>query len=204
MATIEKETADKIIKTEMMNKRPDDESQCLRIVKFSSYWGGVKYGAIFDERDLLAYDQSPYCHNTEIYWENPEISFSKVEGKYLILKPSRSISALEVSKLIGGSYVRHVELACYDAWDFAEIICDAYTSAKNLEFEGEELQIFRVKGDVCSKKLAKKYKKAFIGALDFGVKEFDKLKRNLYSECQTRKGIENCRARVKDITRDAW
>ena len=77
-----KSAADEIIKNEVNGKRFGEET-CMRIVKFDSYYGGTKYGAIFDGMDLLSYHNSPYCNNVEIYWENPIISFKYINGKYL-------------------------------------------------------------------------------------------------------------------------
>ena len=204
MATLNnKSTADEIIKNEINGKRVG-EVTCMRIVKFDSYYGGTKYGAIFDGMDLLSYHTSPYCYNVEIYWENPIISFKNINGKYLILRANKSVSASEVRKLSKAESVVYLQVGCEDACDFCEIIGDAYMAVKNLEFYSEEIQIFKVIGNAESTVINEKFKEQFIGALSFEKGDFSKLKRNQYTKCQSKLGREKCHSRVKELIRNTW
>lgn len=204
MATVTKEAADSIIKINTMKKLKKGESKCMRIVKYENNWNSDSYGVIFEGDNLLAYHNSYNCHNVEIYWENEDISFDKIEGKYLILRSNNSINEVEVKKLINASHVQFMQVASYEAEDFCELMGDAYMQVKNIEFYCEELQIFKVEGNVTSKEIEKKMKGDFIGALNFNKGDFDKLKRNLYTKCQSTLGREKCMARVNEIVKNAW
>jgi hypothetical protein len=204
MATIEKTTADEIIRNELTNSRKVGDSTCLRIVRFESYYGGIKYGAIFDGMDLLSYHNSNYCDNVEIYWENPMISFKNIYGKYLILRPNKLVSASEVRKLTNAETVISLQIACEDACDFCEVLGDAYMSVKNSEFYSEEIQIFKIVGEANSTELFKKYQDEVIGAIAFEKQGFSKLKRNQYTKCQNIQGRDRCHSRVKELIKDSW
>ena len=189
---------------ELTNSREVGDSTCLRIVRFESYYGGIKYGAIFDGMDLLSYHNSNYCGNVEIYWENPMISFKNIYGKYLILRPNKLVSASEVRKLTNAETVINLQIACEDACDFCEVLGDAYMSVKNSEFYSEEIQIFKIIGEANSTELYKKYQDEVIGAIAFEKQEFSKLKRNQYTKCQNIQGRDRCHSRVKELIKDSW
>lgn len=204
MATVTKETADNIVKINAMKIAKKGEPKCIRIVKYLNNWNSESYGAIFEGEDLLTYHNNYNCHNVKIYWDDKDICFNKIEGKYLILRSGNSFDNHNIKKLINASILQFMQVASNEAEDFCESLGGAYMQVKNIEFYCEDLQIFKVEGNVTSNEIKETMKDDFIGALNFNKGDFEKLKRNLYTKCQSKSVREKCAGRVKKIIKNAW
>ena len=215
MSTVEKEIADKIIKDAMTKTSKNNKSKCVRIVKYTNNWAKDSYGLIFEGMNLLEYHNSPYCSQVTIYWEHPEISFQDLAGKYLILRSENIFAVTGMAKLIAAKAcdIRHLQIACSYAEVFGESVCDAFRDIKGIEmYCGENLQIFRLRGEANSKVIAAHPSKVFAGAFELtneSYAEWRDLNSKSYEAKRKTSSQSNpisiaCKERIAEILRDCW
>ena len=67
MPTVNKRTATELILRQ--GRDLDGGRRCVKVVAYTSQWGGEAYGLIFEGQDLMTYHPSIFVRNPHTLWE---------------------------------------------------------------------------------------------------------------------------------------
>lgn len=201
MNIFNKATADKIIDQQNKFVFLNQDDVCLRIMEFEYEQYGTMYGGLYNDDDIFMYYDYPDFSKIKIYWTSREIDVSKPSGKYLVIRPERKYSDHEIKEMSNAHVARFIPNVCDHSDDFYYYTTMIIRQVKNVLFDCDEIQIFKISANADSKKLQKKFKERLLATLDL---DFDFYNDLAVSFDEKKLEFKNCKEKLQKVNLNSW